>query len=164
MGRRGRERCDPTRRSLAPPLPEYERNLDHAGIIAGLGPACSFDRGEAIYDRVCANCHGTKDQPGSLPTALGSPPGRSRTAAIPTACIGLSPTASARWPPQTWMVPRQKYDVIHYIREAYLKPRQPEPVRPRRSRRTWTGFPRGRAAGPTPSEIEPWVAMDYGRA
>ena len=22
---------------------------------------------------------------------------------------------------QTWMVPRQKYDVIHYIREAYLK-------------------------------------------
>ena len=28
-------------------------------------------------------------------------------------------------PPQTWMVPRQKYDVIHYIREAYLKPHNP---------------------------------------
>ena len=27
--------------------------------------------------------------------------------------------------PQTWMVPQQKYDVIHYIREAYLKPAQP---------------------------------------
>ncbi len=23
--------------------------------------------------------------------------------------------------PQTWMVPRQKYDVIHYLRETYLK-------------------------------------------
>ena len=28
-------------------------------------------------------------------------------------------------PPQTWMVPRQKYDVIHYLREAYLKPHNP---------------------------------------
>ena len=27
--------------------------------------------------------------------------------------------------PQTWMVPRQKYDVIHYLREAYLKPHNP---------------------------------------
>ena len=27
--------------------------------------------------------------------------------------------------PQTWMVPRQKYDVIHYIRETYLKPHNP---------------------------------------
>ena len=37
-------------------------------MIAGLGPD-NFQRGEAIYSRVCANCHGTKDQPGSLPTA-----------------------------------------------------------------------------------------------
>ena len=42
--------------------------LDHAGLIAGLGPE-ALQRGEAIYNRVCANCHGTKDQPGSLPTA-----------------------------------------------------------------------------------------------
>ena len=27
--------------------------------------------------------------------------------------------------PQTWMVPRQKYDVIHYLRETYLKPHNP---------------------------------------
>jgi mono/diheme cytochrome c family protein len=49
-------------------LPDYERRLDHAGMIAGLGPE-HFQRGEAIYNRVCANCHGTKDQPGSLPSA-----------------------------------------------------------------------------------------------
>ncbi len=53
---------------VSPPLPEYERRLDHAGLIAGLGPD-SLRRGEAIYARVCANCHGTKDQPGSLPSA-----------------------------------------------------------------------------------------------
>ena len=26
---------------------------------------------------------------------------------------------------QTWLVPQQKYDVIHYIREAYFKPDNP---------------------------------------
>jgi mono/diheme cytochrome c family protein len=30
----------------------------------------SLKRGEAIYMRVCANCHGTQQQPGSLPTSL----------------------------------------------------------------------------------------------
>ena len=30
-------------------------------MIAGLGPE-SLKRGEAIYDRVCVNCHGTKDR------------------------------------------------------------------------------------------------------
>ncbi len=29
-------------------------------------------------------------------------------------------------PPQTWMVPVQKYDVIHYIREEYLKAANPD--------------------------------------
>ena len=32
--------------------------------------------------------------------------------------------------PQTWMVPVQKYDVIHFIREQYLKGYQPDAVRP----------------------------------
>lgn len=31
-----------------PPLPDYERDVDHAGIIAGLGPE-NFRRGEVIY-------------------------------------------------------------------------------------------------------------------
>ena len=26
---------------------------------------------------------------------------------------------------QTWLVPQQKYDLIHYIREAYFKPDNP---------------------------------------
>ena len=34
--------------------------------------------------------------------------------------------------PQTWMVPQQKYDVIHYIREAYLKPHNPAQYATRR--------------------------------
>ena len=50
---------------------------------------------------------------------------------------------------QTWMVPQQKYDVIHYIREAYLKPDNPLSTLASIGH-TWTSFPRGRAEGPAP--------------
>ena len=52
-----------------PPLPEYERDLNHAGLISSLDGQ-SLRRGEAIYVRVCANCHGTKEKVGSMPTSL----------------------------------------------------------------------------------------------
>ena len=51
------------------PLPEYESHLDHAGLIRAWNDE-SWQRGEAIYLRTCANCHGTHDQVGSLPTSL----------------------------------------------------------------------------------------------
>src|SRR5439155_11784067 len=51
-----------------PPLPAYEADLDNAGLIAGLD-AAAWQRGAALYQRLCASCHGTKDEPGSMPTA-----------------------------------------------------------------------------------------------
>ncbi len=61
------------------------------------------------------------------------------------------------------MVPSQKYDVIHYVREAYLKPHNPsqyqqiDDVYP-------SGLPKGKSRGPEPSNIEPWASMDYGHS
>ena len=109
---------------VAPPLPEYERRLDHAGLIAGLGPD-SLRRGEAIYSRVCANCHGTKDQPGSLPTAPRFASAALKNGSDPYSLYRTLTDGFGQMAPQTWMVPRQKYDVIHYIREAFLKPHNP---------------------------------------
>src|SRR5207244_2962424 len=60
-------RPDPS--ALAPKVADYEKAIDHAGMIAALGPG-SLKRGEEIYTRVCANCHGTKSEPGSMPTSL----------------------------------------------------------------------------------------------
>lgn len=62
---------------------------------------------------------------------------------------------------QTWMVPSQKYDVIHYIRETFLKDRNP----------AWyaaitpdylASLPKGSRRGPEPSTVEPWRMHDYG--
>jgi hypothetical protein len=59
------------------------------------------------------------------------------------------------------MVPQQKYDVIHYIREEYLKPN---------NQTQYVGvdeaylarLPKGNSRGPKPSKILPWQQMDYG--
>ena len=50
-------------------LPDYERSLDHAGLIRGWNKA-SLARGEKIYQLVCHSCHGDLNLAGSIPHAL----------------------------------------------------------------------------------------------
>ncbi len=152
-------RPDPAAIGLAP-LPEYENDLDHAGLIAGLDRR-SFERGHRIYERVCANCHGTKEQVGSLPTSLRFAVGAFKNGSDPYRMYQTLTRGFGQMPPQTWMVPRQKYDVIHYIREAYLKDTNPAQYA-RVDRDYLGGLPKGKTRGPAPQAIEPWIAMDYG--
>ena len=141
-------------------IPEYEQHLDHAGLI-GAWNAESLKRGEAIYQRVCANCHGTKDRLGSLPTSLRFAEGKFKNGSDPLAMYQTLTRGFGLMAPQTWMVPSQKYDVIHYIRETYLRPHNPSQLVP-----VDGGYlarlPKGDTRGPEPSKIEPWSAMDYG--
>lgn len=147
---------------LTPALPEYENNLDHAGLIAGLD-ANSLKRGQAIFERVCANCHGTADREGSLPTAprFSRPGVVLRNGRDPYAIYRTLTHGFGQMPPQTWMVPRQKYDVIHYLRESYLKSVNPSQYS-RIDAAYARALPVGKETGPMPASIEPWVAMDYG--
>jgi putative heme-binding domain-containing protein len=141
-------------------LPEYEERLDHAGFIRDWN-AESLARGEKIYQRVCANCHGTREMAGSLPTSLRFAEGKFKNGSDPLSMYRTLTRGFGLMAPQTWMAPVQKYDVIHYIRETYLKPHnrtQFVEVTPP----YLAGLPRGNTRGPAPSNIEPWVAMDYG--
>jgi putative heme-binding domain-containing protein len=157
--RAARYRPDPA--AVAPaPLPSYENDLDHAGLI-GDWDAASLERGEKIYNRVCANCHGTKDAPGSLPTSLRFASGTFKYGNDPYRMYLTLTHGAGLMSAQTWMVPRQKYDVIHYVREAYLKPFNPSQVAPV-TPRYLAALPRGKGRGPEPSSVEPWSAMDYG--
>ena len=144
----------------SPPLPEYERHVDHAGLLSEANDA-AFKRGEAIYHRVCANCHGTADHAGSLPTALKFASGSFRNGADPYSMYRTLTFGFGLMAPQSWMVPHEKYDVIHYLREAYLKPRNPTQYV------TVDGaylasLPKGDTRGPQPDTRQPWVAMNYG--
>jgi putative heme-binding domain-containing protein len=143
-------------------VPEYEKEIDHAGLIRALDDK-AFKRGEAIYARVCANCHGTHTQPGSLPT---SPKFAAHTFKNGGDPHGLYRTLTHGYnlmAPQTWMVPRQKYDVVHYLREAYLKPHNPTQY-VKADAAYLAKLPAGKknAFGPAPASVEPWMAMDYG--
>jgi putative heme-binding domain-containing protein len=146
----------------APVIPEYEKDIDHAGLIRALDDK-AVKRGAAIYTRVCANCHGTKDQPGSLPTSPKFASHVFKNGSDPFALYQTLTRGYGLMAPQTWMVPRQKYDVIHYLREAYLKPHNP--TRYARADDAYlAGLPAGKKGefGPAPSNVEPWVTMDYG--
>ncbi|MHC4879686.1 MAG: DUF6797 domain-containing protein [Planctomycetota bacterium] len=143
-------------------IPEYEKDIDHAGLIASLDNE-AFKRGEAIYNRLCINCHGTKDRPGSLPTSLKFASGKFRNGFDPHTMYQTLTRGFGMMVAQTWMVPRQKYDVIHYVREAYLKPHNPSQYQ-KIDQTYLTGLPKGESLGPEPSNIEPWANMDYGRS
>jgi putative heme-binding domain-containing protein len=145
---------------VPPPLPAYERDLDHAGLIRALD-ARSLKRGAAIYLRVCANCHGTREQPGSMPTSLRFAEGKFKNGADPFRLYQTLTHGFGMMTPQTWLVPQQKYEVIHYLREAYLRPYNPGQY-VKVDEAYLAGLPKGASRGPQPSNIEPWVSMDYG--
>lgn len=145
-----------------PPLPEYEHRIDHAGFIVGFDRA-AFERGEAVYARVCVNCHGTRDQPGSLPTSLRFASGAFKNGSDPYRMYQTLTHGYGMMTPQAWMAPEQKYDVIHYIREAYLKPHNPGQYAAV-DRAYLDSLPKGDTRGPKPSLIQPWSAMDYGNS
>jgi len=142
------------------PLPEYEAHVDHAKLI-GQWNQDSFKRGKAIYQRLCINCHGTVDQPGSMPTSPRFATAKLKNGSDPFSMYQTLTRGFGAMIAQSWMVPRQKYDVIHYIREAYLKEHHPAGVT-EVSDDYLAALPVGDTLGPEPSETQPWQQMDYG--
>src|SRR5207253_11111711 len=55
----------------------------------------------------------------------------------------------------------QKYDVVHYVREACLKPHNSSQYA-KVDDTYLASLPKGSSRGPKPSTIEPWVSMNYG--
>ncbi len=144
-----------------PPVAEYESRVDHAGLIRGWDEA-SLARGGEIYDLRCASCHGTVAAEGSLPTSLRFARGQFKHGADPYTMYGTLTHGFGMMVRQTWMVPQQKYDVIHYIREHFLRehnPTQYAAVTPE----YLAALPPGDTFGPQPVLDQPWRTMDYGR-
>ncbi len=141
-------------------IPEYESHVDHAGLIRDLNQT-SFKRGEAIYNRLCINCHGDHHNPGSLPNALRFAEGRFRNRNDPYGIYRTLTHGYGFMAAQTWMVPQQKYDVIHYIREAYLQQHNPSQYSIP-GKNYLTQLPAGDTRGPEPARLDRWATMDYG--
>ena len=157
---RARELEPPAALTQLPPLPEYEQEVDHRGMISSFD-SDAFERGQKIYNRVCANCHGTAKREGSLPTAPRFATGKLKNGSDPYRLYQTLTHGYGMMMSQRWMVPQQKYDVIHYVREAYFKKRDPalySSVEPGYLAKV----PAGTTRGPEPVRLEPYVIMDYG--
>ena len=141
-------------------LPEYETHVDHAGLITSWNKD-SLERGENIYRGLCINCHGTREAAGTLPTALRFGKGKFKQGSDPYAMYHTLTHGSGLMLPQIWMVPQQKYDVIHYIREHFLKPDDAASYTIVDKSYLKT-LPKGDTRGPEPKVIQPWIDMDYG--
>ena len=155
---------DPALLSQSAPA-AYEAEIDHAGFVAEWADPESargaLERGAAIYGRVCANCHGTLESPGSLPTAPRFAGHTFKRGSDPLSLYSTLTVGSGQMVPQSWMVPSQKYDVIHYLRETFLKDNND------RAFVTITPdylavLPKGTSRGPAPSATDPWRLHDYG--
>lgn len=101
-----------------------DENIDHARLIREWDHN-ALDRGAKIYNMLCVTCHGTDKQEGTLPTALKFHEAPFKNGKEPYQMYETISKGFGQMVAQTWMTPRQKYDVIHYIRETYLSKHNP---------------------------------------
>ena len=150
----------PTSLTQLPPLPEYEAHVAHAEMIEDFDIE-SLRRGKKIYSRVCANCHGTHDQEGSLLTSPKFASAKLKNGHDPYRMYQTLTHGHGLMVAQRWMVPQQKYDVINFIREDYFKDHNPELFTEIDSEYL-ASLPEGDTRGPEPSRFDNYVNMDYG--
>jgi putative heme-binding domain-containing protein len=150
---------EPPPAAYALKVPDYEAHIDHAGLIRDLDEV-AFRRGEAIYSRLCVNCHGTHHDPGSLPNSLRFAKDKFKNGSDPHSMYRTLTHGYGLMTPQP-LVPVEKYDVIHFIREAYLRGPNKSQYVPVNA--TYLAqLPKGNTRGPRPLSFEPWLNMDYG--
>ena len=141
-------------------LPDYESQLDHAGLIADYSEEF-YHRGTAIYRAACFSCHGNLDQPGTLPNSRQFWAEPFVHGGDPFALYQTLTRGRGLMPPQVNLTPREKYQVIHFIREEFIREHNPDAYFT--VSEDWLAqLPKGDSYGPAPERRRPWEKMDYG--
>ena len=141
-------------------LPEYETDIDHAKLI-GESSNAIFRQGQEIYQSICHNCHGDLSMPGSIPNSLRFGDGVFQHGNDPYTMYQTITRGWRQMIPQVQLVPSEKYAVIHYIREHFLKENNPEQFF-ELTESYLAGLPKGSSTGPKPVPRKQWSEMDYG--
>ena len=103
---------------------ETGNSVDHAGIIKSLDGA-GYARGKSTYENLCANCHGNDGRTPALPISPAFGKGPFKFGDDPYSMFVTLTKGNGLMGPQTWMSPRERYEVIHYLRESFMKPSYP---------------------------------------
>ena len=142
-------------------LPDYEHDLDHAQFMRDWSEEF-YHRGMITYRESCFACHGNIDQPGSIPNSRQFWKEPFKNGADPYALYQTLTRGYGTMAPQVHLTPQEKYEVIHYIREEFIRDENPDQFF------EVTGsylrqLPKGSSLGPDPIPYQPWQEMDYGR-
>lgn len=141
-------------------LQETELNIDHATLIEELD-ASSKHNGSRIYNSNCINCHGNPELEGSIPSSRKFWEHSFESGSDPFSMYQAITRGYASMPPQLTLTPEEKYDVIAYIREAFVKD-QNESEYYRVTPGYLAGLPKGNSRGPVAKPHHPWSDQDYG--
>lgn len=141
-------------------LPEYEHHLDHKGILEKETEEF-YHKGQIIYRDVCFNCHGNKDQEGSMPTAHKFWQDEFKQGADPYSMYQTLTRGVGSMAPQMQLTPQEKYEVISFIRYKFLEEDNPSQFFEVDSAYL-ASLPKGDTMGPAPKKYQPWAEMDYG--
>jgi cytochrome c5 len=144
-------------------LPEYEKDIDHQKLLNAWGDRQgeSIRTGEHIYNNICFNCHGNPDQEGSMPNAFKFWKDEFKVGKDPYSIYQTLTRGYGSMPPQVNLTPVEKYDIINYLREEFLKEDNPNQYIEVDSTYL-ASLPSGTNTGPAAKEFKPWAEMDYG--
>ena len=138
---------------------------DHSELVAKWD-AKTLEEGRQIYSTLCVVCHGTKEQPGSLPTALRFSEGPFKNGSDPLSMFTTLTKGFGQMVPQPQYTTAQKYAVIQYIRETFLRPHNPSqfvPITPA----VLASLPKGLTRAEAEQEdrsLPQYKKMDFGPA
>ena len=141
-------------------LPEYEQRIDHARLI-GAESNEFYHKGQIVYRNVCFNCHGNKDQEGSMPNSLKFWSDSLKHGADPYSMYETLTRGFGLMAPQSQLTPQEKYEVINFIRYKFMKDDNPNQFFEVDSTYL-ASLPKGDTIGPAPKKHQPWAEMDYG--
>ena len=98
---------------------------DHAREIVDLDHF-ALERGKMMYESLCITCHGNQHKDGSLPTALKFHSGEFRNGSDPWSMFQTLDKGYGQMIAQPQYSIKDKYALIHYIREGLVKPNNPK--------------------------------------
>ena len=142
-------------------LPDYEQNLDHAGLMQDWSREF-YHKGQVVYRTACYNCHGDAEQPGSIPTSRKFWSETFKNGSDPLSMYETLTRGYGLMPPQVNLSPQEKYEVIHFIREEFIREDNPDQYFEVTDAYK-AALPKGDTLGPAPRPYKPWAEMDYGR-
>jgi len=94
--------------------------FDHAKALTSLD-ASTLAKGQEIYQKACAICHGNNGV-SSLPQARSFTKDPMRFGNKPFDMWKTITNGAGIMPAQSWLTPQERYYVIQYIRESFIKP------------------------------------------